>query len=156
MLDPKYKSTHLLSSVVILIGDVRVGKTSFLYSATGKSQNNIQPTMGIDFMSTSVPLHGKVVKIEIWDTSNYHKKLSRCVNLPIDNIDILQEGTGRDSDVRHQQQSHIREYETLEPVGGPESTSVDQQNPNWKQARYGRERESITISNIRRDHELLH
>lgn len=47
----------------ILIGDVRVGKTSFLYSATGKSQNNIQPTMGIELLSTSVMLHGKHTKI---------------------------------------------------------------------------------------------
>jgi GTPase SAR1 family protein len=70
MLEPKYKS-KLFFIKVILIGDVRVGKTSFLYSATGRSQNTIQPTMGIDFLSTSVPLHGKNIKVEIWDTSTF-------------------------------------------------------------------------------------
>lgn len=49
--------------VVILVGDVRVGKTSFLYSATGKSQNNIQPTMGIDFITTNFIFQGKPIKI---------------------------------------------------------------------------------------------
>lgn len=63
MLEPKYKSKLFDNHAVILVGDVRVGKTSFLYSATGKSQNNIQPTMGIDFLTTSVNLHGKHIKI---------------------------------------------------------------------------------------------
>ena len=49
--------------IVILVGDVRVGKTSFLYSAIGKSQNNIQPTMGIDFITTNMIFHGKPIKI---------------------------------------------------------------------------------------------
>ena len=128
MLDPKYKSTHSLTSIVILIGDVRVGKTSFLYSATGKSQNNIQPTMGIDFMSTSVPLHGKVFKIEIWDTSTYHHELSRRVNLPIDNLNILQEGTRRNPDVWHKQQSDLREHKAMEPGGRPEGQPINQQD----------------------------
>jgi hypothetical protein len=112
--------------------------------------------MGIDFMSTSVPLHGKAFKIEIWDTSTYHHELSRRVNVPIDNLNVLQKGTGRGLDVRHQQQSHVREHKAMEPGGGPEGAPVNQQDPDWEQAGYGGKRQGITISNIRRNHELLH
>jgi GTPase SAR1 family protein len=125
MLDPKYKSTNSFNFIVILIGDVRVGKTSFLYSATGKSQNSIQPTMGIDFMSTSVPLHGKLTKIEIWDTSTFRNEQSRCINIPINNIDLLQKGTRCNLNVRYQQQGDVRKHKAMESGSRPKSKSFD-------------------------------
>ncbi len=75
---------------VILIGDINVGKTSFVYSLTDKSQNNITPTMGIDFVSTFINVHGMKMKVEIWDTSKWiYNHLSWSVNLPFNNIDLL-------------------------------------------------------------------
>lgn len=53
---------------VILIGDCRVGKTSFLYSITNKYQNQIPPTIGVEYQPTTANVHGKNFRVNIWDT----------------------------------------------------------------------------------------
>jgi len=56
---------------VLLIGDARVGKTSFLTRYTKNVVNkNPQPTIGVEYSTKSIILkNGSVVKAQIWDTS---------------------------------------------------------------------------------------
>jgi len=56
---------------VLLIGDARVGKTSFLTRYTKNVVNkNPQPTIGVEYSTKSIILkNGAVVKAQIWDTS---------------------------------------------------------------------------------------
>lgn len=54
--------------LVILIGDCRVGKTSFLYSITNKHQNQIPPTIGVEYQPTTANVQGKTFRVNIWDT----------------------------------------------------------------------------------------
>jgi len=56
---------------ILLIGDARVGKTSFLTRYTKSVVNkNPQPTIGVEYSTKSIILkNGAVVKAQIWDTS---------------------------------------------------------------------------------------
>ena len=72
MKEETYKSNPKLS-LVILIGDCRVGKTSYIDTIIGKinlSSNITPPTIGVEYLPTTVRLknHNKTVKAHIWDT----------------------------------------------------------------------------------------
>eukprot|EP00330_Aristerostoma_sp_ATCC50986_P011466 CAMPEP_0114588814 /NCGR_PEP_ID=MMETSP0125-20121206/11429_1 /TAXON_ID=485358 ORGANISM="Aristerostoma sp., Strain ATCC 50986" /NCGR_SAMPLE_ID=MMETSP0125 /ASSEMBLY_ACC=CAM_ASM_000245 /LENGTH=128 /DNA_ID=CAMNT_0001785411 /DNA_START=308 /DNA_END=694 /DNA_ORIENTATION=+ len=60
---------------ILLIGDVRVGKTSFLTRYTRNVVNrNEPPTIGVDYSTKSIVLQdGNVVKAKIWDTAGSEK-----------------------------------------------------------------------------------
>lgn len=58
-------------SVVILVGDSRVGKTSYLIRLTKNViSKNPPPTIGIEYVTKCYFLKdgGGVVKVQIWDT----------------------------------------------------------------------------------------
>ena len=52
-----------------VIGDYNVGKTSILNAYMGKSVNNVQSTLGIDFFTKSVLVKGERVMMTLWDTA---------------------------------------------------------------------------------------
>jgi small GTP-binding protein len=64
-----YKGNILLH-LVILIGDCRVGKTSFLNYITGKStdKNNLPPTIGVEYAPIKMKIQGEDINVNIWDT----------------------------------------------------------------------------------------
>ncbi|KAF8329706.1 GTP-binding protein ypt1 [Cantharellus anzutake] len=55
---------------VVLIGDVAVGKTSLLLRfVDGTYTENFVGTIGANFMTRTIKLEGKTVKLQIWDTA---------------------------------------------------------------------------------------
>jgi len=60
---------------ILLIGDVRVGKTSFFTKYTRNIVNkNEPPTIGVDYSTKSIVLRdGTIVKAKIWDTAGSEK-----------------------------------------------------------------------------------
>ena len=55
---------------IILVGDVAVGKTNLITRYTTKSFSiESKPTLGIGFSTASLYKDGKVIRIQIWDTS---------------------------------------------------------------------------------------
>lgn len=69
--------TQVLKSKVVFVGDQSVGKTSiinrFIFdNYTGNEQvifRFIQPTVGVDFVSKSVQIDNKTLRIQLWDTA---------------------------------------------------------------------------------------
>lgn len=56
---------------MILIGDCRVGKTSFLNYVVGRNVNHknpITPTIGVEWAPIAIQAHGRSVCVNIWDT----------------------------------------------------------------------------------------
>ena len=59
---------------ILLVGNSGVGKTSMAYRATSdKFDTEIPSTLGIDFRTKHVCASGKVVKLQIWDTSGQER-----------------------------------------------------------------------------------
>jgi GTPase SAR1 family protein len=56
--------------LVILIGNCKVGKTSFLNFVVGKavSQKNITPTIGVEYAPINIKVGSNDVRVNIWDT----------------------------------------------------------------------------------------
>lgn len=55
---------------VVLLGDRGVGKSSIIHRfITGQFEADIQPTVGVDFMSKHVKYNNKTYRIELWDTA---------------------------------------------------------------------------------------
>lgn len=56
--------------VVILIGNCKVGKTSFLNFMIGKSisQKNLTPTIGVEYAPVNIRVGSNDVRVNIWDT----------------------------------------------------------------------------------------
>jgi small GTP-binding protein len=52
-----------------MIGDYCVGKTSILNAYLGKSIENVQSTLGIDFFTKSILVKGETVMMTLWDTA---------------------------------------------------------------------------------------
>ena len=68
--DNNYKSIYP-SNTVILVGDCRVGKTSYLHSIINKKSfgnQNIPPTIGVEYAPTTVKIRDQSLKINLWDT----------------------------------------------------------------------------------------
>merc|ERR1719269_381806 len=57
-----------------MIGDSMVGKTSLLLRfADDKFQENVLPTIGIDFKIKTVQILDKTIKLQIWDTAGQER-----------------------------------------------------------------------------------
>lgn len=71
-----YKGKHIFKYLVILIGDCRVGKTSFLNQLTVRDKNankNHRPTIGVQYITKIFHSRNrnKDLKCQIWDTCIY-------------------------------------------------------------------------------------
>lgn len=59
---------------VVLIGDSSVGKTNILSRFTKNEFNNeVKPTLGVEFGTKIVITSGKKIRIQIWDTAGQEK-----------------------------------------------------------------------------------
>jgi len=60
---------------ILLIGDVRVGKTSFLTKYVKNTINRNQaPTLGVEYQTQNIVLQdGTIIKAQMWDTSGSEK-----------------------------------------------------------------------------------
>lgn len=59
---------------IILVGDQAVGKTSLVRRfTTGKFEQQYKTTIGVDFTVQTLQLDGKIVKLQIWDTSGQER-----------------------------------------------------------------------------------
>ena len=59
---------------IILVGDQAVGKTSIVRQfTTGKFQQEYKSTIGVDFTVQTLQIDGKVVKLQIWDTTGQER-----------------------------------------------------------------------------------
>eukprot|EP00475_Leptophrys_vorax_P002319 TRINITY_DN112_c0_g5_i1.p1 TRINITY_DN112_c0_g5~~TRINITY_DN112_c0_g5_i1.p1 ORF type:complete len:266 (+),score=59.94 TRINITY_DN112_c0_g5_i1:145-942(+) len=59
---------------VVVLGDVMVGKTSFIARFLyGNFNTQYQATIGIDFLSTSVSLPDRTLRLQIWDTAGQER-----------------------------------------------------------------------------------
>lgn len=90
--------------LVILVGDCRVGKTSYLNfitknSTVSKGQSQ-PPTIGVEYAPAKVKVRGQDVKINLWDTCTYHLYGSRGRKIQINYIVVLQKMPGGGSYVR--------------------------------------------------------
>jgi len=62
---PKYQ--HLFK--IIVVGAGKVGKTSLtIRFAEDRFRESYLPTLGVDFLTKTVTIDGKIVKIQLWDT----------------------------------------------------------------------------------------
>ena len=55
---------------ILLIGDSQVGKSSLMnkYANDSFTTNNV-PTIGVDFKIKTIEIHGRRIKLQIWDTA---------------------------------------------------------------------------------------
>ncbi|XP_071143607.1 ras-related protein Rab-10-like [Mytilus edulis] len=59
---------------IILVGDPAVGKTSLVRRfTTGRFQQEYKSTIGVDFTVQTLQLDGKIVKLQIWDTTGQER-----------------------------------------------------------------------------------
>jgi Ras-related protein Rab-6A len=59
---------------VVVLGDVMVGKTSFIARFLyGNFSSQYQATIGIDFLSTSISLPDRTIRLQIWDTAGQER-----------------------------------------------------------------------------------
>ncbi len=62
--------SHDMLFKLILIGEAGSGKSCLLhYFIEGKFRKNSSYTIGVEFGSKTIPLNGKSVKLQIWDTA---------------------------------------------------------------------------------------
>ena len=59
---------------IILLGDSMVGKTSIIRRyATNDFEENATPTIGTAFLSKTIKMEEKTIKLEIWDTAGQER-----------------------------------------------------------------------------------
>ena len=59
---------------VVVVGDVSVGKTSFISQLTdNKFNSDYNPSIGVDFASKTIKFRNKIIKLQIWDTAGQEK-----------------------------------------------------------------------------------
>lgn len=64
----------VLQVKVILLGDPNVGKSSILYRfITGEYKEDLDPTIGANFLGKLVKLPTKTIKFNIWDTAGQER-----------------------------------------------------------------------------------
>lgn len=64
------KKEHDILAKILVIGDGGVGKTALINRFTEENFiNSYTATIGVDFKSKSVQSHGKIIKMQIWDTA---------------------------------------------------------------------------------------
>jgi len=74
MSSPSKSITPLSKYKLVFLGDQAVGKTSiitrFMYD---KFDNNYQATIGIDFLSKTMYLEDRTVRLQLWDTAGQER-----------------------------------------------------------------------------------
>jgi len=69
-----FSSSPLKRTKIVLLGDQSVGKTSlitrFMYD---NFDNNYQATIGIDFLSKTMYLEDRTVRLQLWDTAGQER-----------------------------------------------------------------------------------
>lgn len=67
-----------MSEIVILIGNCKVGKTSYLNYVIGRSNNhkNVTPTIGVQYAPITIRAGGDEIRVNIWDTCKTVTKLA--------------------------------------------------------------------------------
>lgn len=58
---------------VIFLGSTSVGKTTLISQYLYKRVQSATPTIGIDFLSTSLEIDGKSVRLQLWDTAGQER-----------------------------------------------------------------------------------
>ncbi|KAL5217982.1 hypothetical protein ABZP36_018666 [Zizania latifolia] len=68
-------SSYVCSFKILLIGDSAVGKSSLLVSFVSASHidDDIAPTIGVDFKIKFLTVNGKKLKLTIWDTAGQER-----------------------------------------------------------------------------------
>jgi GTPase SAR1 family protein len=76
---PKLPRTHCGYSVVVLIGDSGVGKSSLLIRFTrDEFKAKSKSTIGVQFATQSIQCDKKIIKAQIWDTGD-SRSLEPCL-----------------------------------------------------------------------------
>jgi len=56
---------------ILVVGDVQVGKSSFVCRYTKNVMGNSGPTLAIEYQTKNIVLqNGSIVKAQLWDTCN--------------------------------------------------------------------------------------
>ncbi len=64
----------VLKYKLVFVGDQSVGKTSIMgrYTRDEFHPGN-QPTVGVDFVSKSIQVDGKTIRLQLWDTAGQER-----------------------------------------------------------------------------------
>lgn len=85
---------------VLLIGESSVGKTSVLLRYTDQIFNpSFQATIGVDFRLSTIEKHGKVHKLQLWDTAGQdrYRRIVTSYYRGASGVIIVYDITNRDS-----------------------------------------------------------
>ena len=85
---------------VLLIGESSVGKTSVLLRHTDQIFNpSFQATIGVDFRLSTIQKHGKVHKLQLWDTAGQdrYRRIVNSYYRGASGVIIVYDITSRDS-----------------------------------------------------------
>mmetsp|Transcript_65066 Transcript_65066/g.74770 ORF Transcript_65066/g.74770 Transcript_65066/m.74770 type:complete len:201 (-) Transcript_65066:84-686(-) len=63
---------------LVVVGDQSVGKTALLRRLTGQGYSGTSATIGSDLFHHQMPIDGRIIELEIWDTAGQ----SKSSNLP--------------------------------------------------------------------------
>ena len=94
------KTTYDVLYRIVLLGDSRVGKTALLLRYLDNTFNlSFISTVGIDFRIKTITVHGKRVKLQIWDTAGQEqfRSISSSYYRNAHGIMLIYDVTGADS-----------------------------------------------------------
>ncbi len=67
-------SISVTTHKIIFVGDAWTGKTIIIQRIMGYQFNDCyEPSIGVDFISKNIRFRGKIIKIQLWDTSGQEK-----------------------------------------------------------------------------------
>jgi len=71
---PHGAKTEFSRYKLVFVGDVKVGKTSIIGRYVyGSFNDSYQTTIGIDFLSKSLKLEGRAIRLQLWDTAGQER-----------------------------------------------------------------------------------
>ena len=85
---------------LLVLGDLSVGKTSFIYRFTEDKFDEEQiPTTGLDLKTADIILNNKKIRIQIWDTAGQEKfnSITKNLILRVQGIILLFDLTNKES-----------------------------------------------------------